>query len=528
MTKRAKGSNAKLRIGEETVAYGTAAASGFIEVPFVSYGNSAEQGLVASDLLGLGRDPASPSQDVINVGGQVVVPVDNRNLGHWLKYAIGKPLSRPVRATGSYEFSGQPAAASTLTINGATWTFRASGASGNETDIGVNLAATLTALAANLNASADTAVDDATYTAGATTLTVTSKTWGGGNAFTLAAGGTSNATASGTTLSGGGYEHRFRSGGPRTRGKLTFTSNPGNGSTIAIGGTTWTFTTGTAGAGETKVQGTLAATLALLVEDLGASVDANLVKASYGASATELTVELKGGGLQATFNIQGSAGSNSTPTTATALTLADELPSFTAESALPDTSSFFVTTGNKVNSLALSFQRSGNAQATLQLLGQGETEYSSTQAGTPTTLTLTRLSQFQGAILAGGVAIATVTGASLTYANNLDPVATIRSDGKVDGYDDGVASASGTIEARFSDSTTLRDAATDGTAVDITMGWTKTAHEKLTINLPAVYLPQPKREISGPAGVQARFDFQGSKSTNWMAEAVLRNDVTGY
>lgn len=529
MTKRAKGSNAKLRIAEETT-YGTAAASGFVEVPFASYGNSAEQGLVASELLGLGRDPAPPSQDVINVGGQAVVPIDLRNIGHWLKYAVGKPLSRPVRATGTLTFSGQPANGSSITLNGTAWTFVTGSPSGAQTQIGASLADTLADLATDLNASADANIDDATYTANATTLTVTSKTWAGGNAFTLAAGTSpaTNATRSGATLTGGGYEHRYRSGGPRTRGKLTFSSNPGNGSTISIGGTTWTFTTGTAGSGETKVQGTLAATLALLVEDLAASVDANLVKASYGASATELTVELKAGGLQAAFAIQGSAGSNSTPTTSTALTLADELPSFTAESALPDTGNFFVTVGNKIGSLALSFERSGNAQATLQVMGQGESEHETTQAGTPTTLDLTRLSQFQGAILAGGVAVATVTGATMAYSNNLDPVPTIRSDGKIDGFDDGVASASGRIDARFSDSTTLRDAAGAGTPVDVTMGYTRSAHEKLIFNLPAVYLPQPKREINGPTGIQASFDYQGSKSTNWMMETTLRNDVAGY
>lgn len=528
MTKRAKGSNAKLRIAQETT-YGTAAASGFVEVPFASFGVSAEQGLVASELLGLGRDPAPPGQDVINVAGTAVVPVDLRNLGHWLKYAFGPMLSRPVRATGSFMFSGQPAANSTLTINGATWTFVASGATGNQTNIGANLAATLTALASDLNASGNASIDDATYSADATTLTVRAKAWGtGGNAIALAASANSNATRSGATLAGGGYEHRARSGGPRARGSLTFSANPANASTISIGGTTWTFTTGTPGAGETKVQTTLADTLAQLVEDLEASVDANLVKASFGASATKLTVELRGGGLQPAFNIQGSAGSNSTPTSATALTLADELPSFTSELGLPDVGKFYVATGNKVNSLAFNFQRSGNAQITAEILAQGETEYSATQAGTPTTLALQRLSQFQGSIKKGGVAVGSVTSASLTYTNNLDPVGTIRDDGKIEGFDDGVASCTGTIEARFTDQSDLRAAALAGNPVDLAFGYTRSAHEALTIALGAVYLPVPKHEVTGPAGIQARFDFQGAKSTDYMVQVTLRNDVTGY
>lgn len=107
-----------------------------------------------------------------------------------------------VVPTGFINFTAQPVATNTITIGSSTWTFVASGATGNQTNIGANLAATLSALATNLNASADAQVSQNTYTASATQLAVTSKTAGTSkNGFVLATN-VSGATASGT-LTGG-------------------------------------------------------------------------------------------------------------------------------------------------------------------------------------------------------------------------------------------------------------------------------------------------------------------------------------
>jgi hypothetical protein len=528
MAKRGKGANARLRIAEETGGYGVQASTGFFEMSFGSDGVSDSQELVADDQLGQGREAAPPSLGVIDVNGQITVGVESRRFGHWLKYLMGHPVSRPVRATGTLTFSAQPAAGSTITLGGTVWTFVASGATGNQTNIGANLAATLTALATNLNASVNANIALSTYTAGATALTIRSKTWAGGNGFTLAADATSNATRSGATLSGGGYVHRFRSGGPRAKGILTFASQPANASTITIGGTVWTFVTAAPAAGQTQIGATLADTLAALAEDLNASADANVVKAAYGCTATTLTVQMRSGGLQSSFAIQGSAGSNSTPTVATALVLPDELPSFTRESALPDAGSYFVSTGGKVGSIAFAWSRSGNVSATIQVIAQGESENAASIAGAPTVLAVQRFSQFQGSVKSGGLPVATLTGAGLTYSNNLEPLGTIRDDGKIEAIDEGSATAQGTLEARFSDDTTYRAAAAANTPIDFTMGWTRSAHESLLIQVPASYLSKPKREISGPGGIAARYEFQGAKTGDWMVEAVLRNDVAGY
>lgn len=110
-------------------------------------------------------------------------------------------LSPGVRAAGTITFSANPSASATITLNGTAWTFVASGATGNQTNIGASLSATLTALATALNASASTEIAKCFYVVSATALFVLHKTPGtGGNSYTLAA---SAATVSGATLAGG-------------------------------------------------------------------------------------------------------------------------------------------------------------------------------------------------------------------------------------------------------------------------------------------------------------------------------------
>jgi hypothetical protein len=106
-------------------------------------------------------------------------------------------------ASGTLTFSVNPTSGENIILNGVTWTFVPSGASGNETNIQGSLAATLTQLAADLNASLNAEIALATYAATATVLEITYATVGAaGNAYTLN-GGTSGAVPSGTSLQGG-------------------------------------------------------------------------------------------------------------------------------------------------------------------------------------------------------------------------------------------------------------------------------------------------------------------------------------
>jgi hypothetical protein len=89
---RAQGARAQMALAFETV-YGTAPATGYRFVPFASTTLGSEQPLLASELLGYGRDPQAPLRDAFTADGDVVIPIDVENLGLWLKGAFGSPVT---------------------------------------------------------------------------------------------------------------------------------------------------------------------------------------------------------------------------------------------------------------------------------------------------------------------------------------------------------------------------------------------------------------------------------------------------
>lgn len=88
---RAQGARAQLALAFESV-YGTPpAANSFWRMPFASSTLGSQRPLLASELLGYGRDPLAPVPDVETADGDLVVPIDLRNWGIWLKGAFGAP-----------------------------------------------------------------------------------------------------------------------------------------------------------------------------------------------------------------------------------------------------------------------------------------------------------------------------------------------------------------------------------------------------------------------------------------------------
>lgn len=312
---RAYGWNAQLLIAEES-EYGVLPDSGYRQIPFISSSLDSEQRLVSSNVLGLGRDPTQPFQDVINVDGDMVVPVDMRNIGVWLKAIFGTP---------------------TMTKN-----------------------------------------ED------------------------------------------GSYSHTFESG---------------------------------------KIS----------------------------------------------------------------------IPSYSLEVGLPEVPQYIRFLGVRANSIAFNFARSGEAQATINLMAQGESGSETSIESSAKVYTYTRVSQFQGYIKSGGELLANITSASATYSNNLEKIETIRNDGKVEAIDLGVASLTGSISAKYADNILL-DKARTGTPVDIELGYQLSDSMKLVISCHEVYLPKPKRSIDGPGGIECSYDFQGAKDQilGKMMTVTLVNDVEGY
>lgn len=213
---RASGSNSVLAAAFEVVE-GEPPANGYKKMPFVNSNIGAEQPLIDDDLLGQGRNELDADKGIISAGGSITVPVDVRNFGFWLKLAFGAPVSvDSVAAQAILDFSAQPVAASTFTLNGTVWTFVTAAPAGNQVQIGANLGATMTALAAALNGSAETQTAKCTYAAvDSKSLSITYDTLGlTGNAYTVAVTETTNAKVRGehATLTGGAKTHTWVSG----------------------------------------------------------------------------------------------------------------------------------------------------------------------------------------------------------------------------------------------------------------------------------------------------------------------------
>jgi hypothetical protein len=129
------------------------------------------------------------------------------------------------------------------------------------------------------------------------------------------------------------------------------------------------------------------------------------------------------------------------------------LPSMSIETGMPEVSRYAMYSGCVIDQLTWQMQRSGLLTATARLVAQGETVGTTTGAGTPAALELQRFGHFNGAINRNGSALGNVVSADITYANNLDRIETIRSDGRIDGADPSIAALTGSIEVRFADQT---------------------------------------------------------------------------
>lgn len=316
-----------------------AIATGSITTSGTSYNNGA---YTAVPLVGGTGTGATANLTI--AGGVITVATINAT---GINYSAGDFLtinvsSLSVAATGTYTFTLNPTNNQTIILNGITWTFKTSGATGNQTNIGADLAATLTQLAIDLTASTSNSLVIALYTVSPTVLTITYRVGGTvGNAYTLAAG-TYAGTVSAATLAGGvdgtgsGFIYAVATvegtypngtftnvplvGGSgygaratitvaakivvsveittegnnylvgdvlgvdgKSQGTYTFTTNPTDTQNIVLNGVTWTFVTTGATGTQTNIGANLSATLTNLVTDLNASTNTSLNVATYSA-----------------------------------------------------------------------------------------------------------------------------------------------------------------------------------------------------------------------------------------------------
>lgn len=205
------------------------------------------------------------------------------------------------------------------------------------------------------------------------------------------------------------------------------------------------------------------------------------------------------------------------------------LPSLSIETGMPEVPRFAMYSGCVLDTLSWQMQRSGLLTATASLVAQGESTTTASVAGTLADLTLQRFGHFNGAITRNGQPLGNIVSAEITWANNLDRVETIRSDGRIDGADPSIAALTGSIEVRFADSALVTQAI-NGDSCELEFGYALPSGESLTLTAHAVYLPRPRIEIAGPQGVQASFDWQAARDATLgrMCTVTLINGIEEY
>lgn len=193
---------------------------------------------------------------------------------------------------------------------------------------------------------------------------------------------------------------------------------------------------------------------------------------------------------------------------------------------------YFRHTGVKLGTFQFDMARSGPARASISAIAQAEATAAATIDAAPDTFTLTRFNQSNGAIKLGGTQLGSVTGGSFNYDNSLEPIETIRADQLIDAVDEREARVSGSMTVRYSNDSTIRDAVDAEAPVALEYSFTRPGAEgyKLVFAVPRIFLPKPKKEISGPGGIEASYDWIGAydSTAGHALQVTLTNNVASY
>lgn len=340
------------------------------------------------------------------------------------------------------------------------------------------------------------------------------------------------------------------SAGVAATGSITFSALPANLSIITINGTDVTFKTSGAVAAshEVAIGATVAETVANLVALLNASADASIDDATYSASLSGTVLNIVHDTLGTSGNsftlakgttpnpnctlsgatLTGGAASGAYNHVFTAGQLSH--PDAAIEIGMPEVPRYGMNYGVMVDSLSIQMQRSGLLNATLALIGQGETVGASSQAGTlETDWEIERFSQFAGFIEDGGVPLARIESATLRIGNNLDKDESIRSDGRIGGADPAMLSVGLDITVRFADR--VMEAKADAREhLSLRMGWQISALKRLDFIMERVRLPRRAPGLAGPGGVKVTYQLKPAENsaTQRTLRAILVNDVSAY
>jgi hypothetical protein len=194
--------------------------------------------------------------------------------------------------------------------------------------------------------------------------------------------------------------------------------------------------------------------------------------------------------------------------------------------------------GLKAGGLSMSVGGDGELTATINTMGATESLSDSAYDtdGNLTTLSFTRLHNFQASLQEGGSALTgTVTTMDLQLSANLDgDTYTIGSGGARGDLPEGVMAISGTLNALFnSDALSLLEYAINATERSLTLTITDsaTSYYSLALQLPEVRYGRATPPIDGPQGVRMSLPFQAysdDAAVGAAIQATLKNNQQSY
>lgn len=208
------------------------------------------------------------------------------------------------------------------------------------------------------------------------------------------------------------------------------------------------------------------------------------------------------------------------------------LTSHQLEQEHPSVPNYGLNVGCFAGGMSATFRPSGEVRARFDMVGQGASNATTAVRGTATSTSLAYapFGAFQLSVQRNGADLARVAEATLNFSNTLEPIRTIRADGKVDGFIPGVTNIGVELTTYFND-TTLLTQAVNGTSCSLAIrGGTATAAQYFELFMGRMFLPVPKIVTPGPQGIRAVFSMQGSFHAADAAalKATLINQVAAY
>jgi hypothetical protein len=210
--------------------------------------------------------------------------------------------------------------------------------------------------------------------------------------------------------------------------------------------------------------------------------------------------------------------------------IGESQPSAVLEQGFSDISVFELFNGVKVSKFSISFGGDGELTAKIDVIGGKETIGATSVDATPTTITITKLGNFQAALKEGGTSIATVLSVDLNFDFGLDgDTYCLGGGGFRTSIEEGIVQISGTLKAFF-ENTTLLNKAINGTESSLEITLTNGTHS-LAFKLPELIFERNSPGIDGPKGVNVELPYKAyfdNDAGNSAAIVTLVNGQTTY